>query len=260
MEHNLLNDFSLVARENVVQTYLALAQSLPETKIDKRPDYTRVKGKWPLSFCHFAADFNTRRRAEDLAKELRAESNNTDGLWVFLLPGDEPDGLHTHLLDEGFSLRQCLCQFGRQAKGSWVEDLQEAQDADTRLRIGKFMAEQFFPFSSGESRMLVARSTALSIANLFYIGSPERPEAAMMLSKSKNAVGLYNLCVDGKSRGHGIGTDLVESAQALASQYGVPLTLQCHASLRKWYENQNFRQTGTLHAFFRGLSSKTDIL
>jgi ribosomal protein S18 acetylase RimI-like enzyme len=260
MEHNLLNDFSLVARENVVQTYLALAQSLPDSHIDRRPDYTRVKGKWPLSFCHFAAEFNTRRSAADIAKELRAESNSHDGLWVFLLPGDEPDGLHVHLLDEGFTLRQCLCQFGRQSKGNWLEDLNEAEDADTRLRIGKFMAEQFFPFSSGESRMLVARSTALSMANLFYLGTPEKPEAAMMLSKSKNAVGLYNLCVDGKLRSQGIGTYLVDSAQSLASQYGVPLTLQCHASLRKWYENQKFRQTGTLHAFFRGINSRTDIL
>lgn len=260
MEHNLLNDFSLVARENVVQTYLALAQSLPETNIDRRPDYTRVKGKWPLSFCHFAADFNTRRTAESIAKELRAESNTPDGLWVFLLPGDEPDGLHVHLLEEGFGLRQCLCQFARRSKGTWFEDIKEAEDTDTRMRVGKFMAEQFFPFSPGESRLLVARSTALSAANLFFLGSPERPQAAMMLSKSKNAVGLYNLCVDGKSRGNGIGTQFVDSAQSLATQYDVPLTLQCHASLRKWYEIQNFRQTGTMHAFFRGLNSKTDIL
>ena len=260
MEHNLLTDLSLAARENVIQTYLALAQALPGTEISRRLDYTRVKGTLPLSFCHFAGEFDSNRDAIELAAELRAEANSPDGLWAFLLPGDEPEGLRMALLDNGFSLRQCLCQFGRTQQGIAHPELHEAQDADTRIRIGQFMAEQFFPFSPGESRSLVARSTAASLANLLYIGSPERPQAAMMLSKTKQAVGLYNLCVDGTKRGQGLGTQLVDAAQALASQYNLPLTLQCHASLRKWYEGQNFRQIGTLHAFYCGSNKRTDIL
>jgi GNAT superfamily N-acetyltransferase len=260
MEHNLLTDLSLAARENVIQTYLALAQALPGTEIARNPEYTRVKGTLPLSFCHFAGEFNSSRKPEELARELKTEANSPDGLWAFLMPGDEPDGLRLALLDQGFNLRQCLCQFGRTSRGIALPELQEAQDADTRIRIGQFMAEQFFPFSSGESRSLVARSTAASLANLIYLGSPESPDAAMMLSKTKQAVGLYNLCVHSSKRSQGLGTRLVEAAQHLANQYSLPLTLQCHASLRKWYESQNFRQIGILHAFYCGRSKRTDIL
>lgn len=260
MEHHLLTDLASAGRENVVQTYLALAQALPGTEVSARDGYVRVSGTLPLSFCHFAGGFESERDPLELARELRKEAAGPDGLWVFLLPGDGPHGLRSALLAEGFALRQCLCQFGRVNRGKLASNLFEAQDADSRLKVSQFMAEQFFPFSPGESRLLVARSTAASLANLLYLGTPEQPQAAMMLSKSAHSVGLYNLCVDAHRRSQGLGRSLVDSAQALADKYGLPLTLQCHASLRKWYESQGFRQIGTLQAFFFGPKRGSDIL
>lgn len=260
MEHHLLADLAPAGRENVVHTYISLARGLPGTEVLARDGYVRVTGSQPLSFCHFAGCFESDRDPRELAAELRQEARGPDGLWVFLLPGDQPDGLRAALLENGFSLRQCLCQFGRYGRGRLSDGLYEAHDADSRLRVSQFMAEQFFPFTPGESRMLVARSTATSLANLFYMGVGGSPQAAMMLSKSEKSVGLYNLCVEGQMRGQGLGTALVESAQALADKYGLPLTLQCHASLRKWYEGQGFRQTGTLNAFFCGPGRRSDIL
>lgn len=260
MEHHLLDQLTEVARENVLQTYYSLAQSLPETEFEKREGYTRVRGSWPLSFCHFAGEFDSRRDPDVLARELKSESQTKDGLWVFVMPGDEPAGLRNALLDNGFSLRQCLCLMGNRSPGSNSLSIEAATDADSRMRIGNFMAEQFFPFSPSNSRSLVARSTALSVSDLVYSGSIFEPDAAMMLSRSKRAVGLYNLCVRKELRGNGLGNKFVGSALRLADQYGLPLTLQCHASLRDWYGSLGFQHIGTVHAFFSGGKGRSDIL
>lgn len=260
MEHSLLTGFSLPARENVLHTYLDLARALPGTTVVNRPGYQRIEGNWPLSFCHFAGDFHSSRDPMDIARELRAESRHGDGLWVFLLPGDEPAGLSAAFLESGFAMRQCLCQMGTLASGSMDLELREASDPDERIEIGQFMAGQFFPYAGDGSRQLVARSTAASLARLLYTGDLKNPEAAMMISRSPGTAGLYNLCVAPELRGLGLGSRLVRAASGLAHRTGVPLTLQCHGTLRKWYEKLGFEFAGTFHAFFSSGSPKTDII
>lgn len=260
MEHGLLTDLGHVARENVLHTYLDLALGLPETRVREDQGYLRVKGMWPLSFCHYAADFRSDRPAAEVAAELKLESQTKDGLWVFVLQGDEPYGLSGALLEQGFHMRQCLSQMATRGCGEFDIELCEATDADERLKIGSFMAEQFFPFSPGEARHLVARSTAASLARLFYVGPLSAPHAAMMLSRSEGAVGLYNLCVEFSRRSAGIGGSMVRAAQAMAYKAGVPVTLQCHASLRKWYEALGYSQVGNLNAFFSNGTGRTDII
>ncbi len=260
MEHGLLTDLGYVARENVLHTYLDLALGLPETHVRDDRGYVRVKGMWPLSFCHYAANFRSDRSAEEIAAELKADSQSKDGLWVFVLQGDEPYGLSGALLEQGFHMRQSLLQMATRDRGEFEIELCEATEADARLKIGHFMAEQFFPFSPGEARQLVARSTAASLARIFYVGSVNAPHAAMMLSRSEGAVGLYNLCVEFSRRSAGIGSSMVSAAQAMAYKAGVPVTLQCHASLRRWYESIGYMQVGNLNAFFSHESRRTDII
>ncbi len=260
MEHGLLTEYSLSARENVLHTYRDLAQALPGTKIEERDGFTRVRGNWPLSFCHFAADFRSHRDPHDIARELRSEPVGAEGLWVFLLPGDEPRGLATAVLEAGFTMRQCLCQMATDRVEPVDATLYEACDPDARLKIGQFMAGQFFPFTTDASRNLVARSTASSLARLFYSGDLSNPEASMMISRSAESAGLYNLCVAPEVRGLGLGSRLVRSAAQLAHRAGVPLTLQCHGSLRRWYEKLGFQHAGTFHAFFVSNGPKADII
>lgn len=260
MEYGLLTDLGYLARENVLHTYLDLALGLPETHVRNDQGFVRVKGRWPLSFCHYAADFKCDRPGDELARELRAEARSKDGLWVFVMPGDKPAGLTGALLDEGFHMRQALTQMATRKQGEFAIELHEATEADVRLKIGHFMAEQFFPFSPGEGRQLVARSTAASLARLFYVGSINDPHAAMMLSRSNGAVGLYNLCVEFSRRSAGLGSSLVLAAQAMAHKAQVPVTLQCHMSLRKWYESLGYEQVGSLNAFFSNDSRRTDII
>lgn len=260
MEHDLLDGKAGISRENVLQTYLTLATGLPGTEVIQRDGFLRVLGTWPLSFCNFAGQFESDRDPDDVARELVGESRRGDGLWAFVMSGDRPAELRNSLLDHGFSLRQCLTQFWSADEGEPMPEIRLAQDADSRLRVGSFMADQFFPFSSANSKSMVARSTAMCLAELAFIGSAERPDAAMMLCRTKYSVGLYNLCVRKGMRNQGLGTKLVRAAQSIAASYKLPLTLQCHASLRKWYQDQAFEMSGTVHAFYCGKAGSTDIM
>jgi GNAT superfamily N-acetyltransferase len=260
MEHNLLADFSVAARDNVLHTYLDLAKGLPGNNIYRTDHFQRVEGTWPLSFCGYAADFTSHLDARALARILDRESQGPSGLWVFTMPGDQPEDLESELVARGFGLRQSLSQMGQRSRGEWMNDLFEAQSADDRLMVARFMAEQFFPFSSEEAKLLIARGTALSLATLLFTGSLSSPTGAMMLSRSPMALGLYNLCVRPDHRGEGLGSSLVRASIAIADKYDLPLTLQCHISLCRWYGSQGFRLTGDFKAFYKGFGNKADII
>lgn len=240
-------------RENILHTYLSLANAQPLTRVSQRPDYTLCTGPAELSFCNFAAGFSLGSDEEvalQTLRDLRDQVSGNRRFWLFHMAGDRPLELSSWLLEAGFVPRHGLVEMAH-------EPIQRPRDAELRLsetpveriRIAEFMATLFFWRLGWEYRDQVARATAGSGLELY--GYEERGElvGALMLSPTGRSIGLYNLCVEDSRRNHGLGSALVRTVQAISYERGLPLVLQCDSSLKPWYARLGFRTVGQLTAY-----------
>ena len=241
-------DVCLATRGNVVATYLALASGLPGVTSEVSPNYTLVKGRWPLSFCRFAAGF--RGLDPDAAAGLAGVAKAVGGLWAFVMPGDEPPHAEVALREAGFQWRHRLANLYGVGPGQFSEEFVVADDTPTKLAVGRFMAEQFFDDTAGIGQDMLARATAESGLGIYWSSNSIGIQAAMLLSESNGAVGLYNLCVHRRLRFRGFGRQVLHHAMAVARSQGKPLVLQCKESLVPWYVKSGFIQSGEMHAYF----------
>lgn len=127
----------------------------------------------------------------------------------------------------------------------------EVANAD-RDAIARFMAHQFFRNLTREFREEIATATSsahdLELAAFCRSGAA-RIVGALMLGRSPQMIGLYNLCVDSGERNRGIGRRMVRWASEKARSEERLLTLQCDPSLVPWYRDQGFRELVDLHVW-----------
>ncbi len=126
--------------------------------------------------------------------------------------------------------------------------------SDERSEVAAFMVEQFFTASRKNYRTVVAQATARSELELYVLSNPAPTrnapyDAALLLGRTPESVGLYNLCVRRSLRGRGIGRACVRAVLDMASQAGLPCILQCENRLRDYYAGQGFLDVGTLVIF-----------
>jgi GNAT superfamily N-acetyltransferase len=122
---------------------------------------------------------------------------------------------------------------------------------DERTEVAAFMVEQFFSASRRNYRGVVAQATARSDLELYALPNavPTRNapyDAALLLGRTNESVGLYNLCVRRSLRGRGIGRACVRAVLDMAAEAGLPCILQCENRLRDYYVGQGFQDVGTL--------------
>lgn len=125
---------------------------------------------------------------------------------------------------------------------------------EERADVAAFMVEQFFPASRRNYRSVVAQATARSDLELYALPNPiptrNAPyDAALLVGRTCESVGLYNLCVRRSLRGRGIGRACVRAVLELAAEAGLPCILQCEKRLRDYYVGQGFQDVGTLVIF-----------
>lgn len=125
---------------------------------------------------------------------------------------------------------------------------------EERADVAAFMVEQFFSASRRNYRSVVAQATARSDLELYALPNPiptrNAPyDAALLVSRTCESVGLYNLCVRRSLRGRGIGRACVRAVLELAAEAGLPCILQCEKRLRDYYVGQGFQDVGTLVIF-----------
>lgn len=260
MEHGVLSDAVLAALDNVEQTYFSLARLLPGTTISQRRGYRLARSPHRLSFGNFAAAFDGFVSVEETLRDLREDASHPCGLWIYVAEDWAPEGLINALIAEGYTVRQTLSQLTTTLPGQPWRGLVPCETAHTRMIAAKFMAEQFFPSAPAKAKSLVAHATASSDHHLLNFELHMRPLASMMLSESEQSIGLYNLCVARNKRKLGYGGQMVRAAMSMAAQQGKPLVLQCHGSLRGWYESLGFEYVGEFLAFQAGAGFLPDVI
>lgn len=234
----------------MVETYLGLACSWPGTTISRTDERVFVSGEHNVSFCNFVARFQvSESRVEALAEELREHAAATPSFWVFLSDCCAPDWLERTLFEKGFDLRHRLVQM------AWCggpilphEKGEQAVDLRDREATAKFMSELFFWRSTQSARMVVQRSTSHSPHRLYQWRDEQGTRVGVLVSESKDCLGLYNLCVRTDSRGLGLGTEAIRFVQSLASAENRKIILQCQPNMMPWYEKAGFRQVGYVDA------------
>ncbi len=266
MERRPLNFPELVraSRENVVETYIGLAAPVAGCQIERGARCSMCTGPSEFSFCNFAAGFNLADdRAEALRQleAIRAQIAHPRNFWAFLITGDRPQGLPALLDKAGFAPRHSLVEMAW--RPAFVPDgapLTLATTPEDRIAVAEFMTLQFFWRMAPSSRRRIAEATAGSPHELYRVGPQDRCRAGVMLCRTAGAVGLYNLCVEEKDRGRGMGSSVVRSVKRMAAADGKPVVLQCEPALVPWYIDQGFEEIGTVTAYCVVSTSRSDIL
>lgn len=248
-----LVDLSKVCRENVIGTYLGLAKSFPGTQVCSEPDVSFARGRSDLSFCNFVIGFNNIEQIK-LASIVSEAGRN---YWAFEMPGDRPEGLSSMLSSLGFQPRNSLVQMARVSQAPRESlDLAPAKSFHARSSIANFMAQQFFWRLAPAIREAIGVATTVAPVELYGLHINSRLVGACMLSRQADSLGLYNVCVDGTCRRQGYGRQLVDFCCRRADQEGLPLVLQCDATLAPWYESTGFSRCGRMLAYKLNLSNQ----
>ncbi|MBV6459063.1 MAG: hypothetical protein HONBIEJF_02203 [Fimbriimonadaceae bacterium] len=166
------------------------------------------------------------------------------------MTGDVPAEFSHLLSQHGFRGHPELAMLAREVPASGRDVvLRTAQLPRDRQRVAEFMVSQFFFGQPAASRRRVVESTMRSKFDLAYLGDHRRLVAAVMLSRTPNSLGLYNLCVASSQRNQGLGSQVLEAAMAVADELQVPLVLQCSHDLAGWYRARQFYDSGKLQAY-----------
>ncbi len=258
LEHHSLKEIGRIARENILKTYGDLAVAVGQTEVTDETHFFCCRGPRELPFASFAAgfDFDPHKWMPEVIARLKDLSMQRPGMYTFVLDGDRPGHLGDHLIAAGWQVRQRLAIMAWSPGSASLEpEITLAESADERAAIADFMAWQFFARATRNMRIAIADATRFSPCQLYSFGSPFDPDAAVMVSRTEESVGLYNLCVRKELRGKGIGSRVVASVQSLATRAGHPLILQCDPSLRGWYSRMGMMEIGLLRALQKTVAS-----
>lgn len=234
-------------RENLIQTYCAIAGTMPQTRITALPEVVISVGPFAHPLCNFAV---IKERSGAGAAVQASEGRPHFSIYSFADPV-EPGDLKERLLSSGYQVVQTLSMM-RWEGSSDRPALQSAQNPRERLSIARFMTMQFFSSLRSEVRERIAEANARSVGAEFYSFCDQHKDnlvGAAMLFETEAAVGLYNVCVAGALRGRGWGSSIVTRLRDEAGSRGKPLVLQCDPALTSWYGRLGLEYSGSLNVW-----------
>lgn len=261
-------DYRQIATSNLKATYVRLALASPNTQKWCEGPVEGCLGDFEHPICNFGL---TTRVPLDVVSRLRETASSRRSFHVYVLPGPESDVAEETLRRGGFQELYTLVELvgpdpsnAKKAVPDFLGGGRQlspllATTRETRLRVGRFMADQFFPRQTDAFKLAITEATALASDLELYAVHPFNDEklpeiAAVMLSRNTEpadspSLGIYNLCVEPMSQSTGFGSSLVLWALREARRDNCITTLQCDPRLASWYEAMGFWQTGLVRAF-----------
>jgi hypothetical protein len=236
--------------KNVEATYLAIGRATPGAEVAHGEGFDVCR----CEFDHPVGNFALARSVdEEAAKLLLDLAKRRKGFNVYALPAALAGSASERLLDAGFrrsyelSVLACRCE-GSPGSGHW----RIVEGAPERLAVAQFMTRQFFTRTDPAIRERIARATVGAGLELRVFRLGEEEPGAAMICREAGVFGIYNLCIEGRRRGSGIGSAAVRNLQSEAFDAGVPAALQCDASLEAWYVELGFDRVASIEVFAAG--------
>lgn len=245
--------------ENLRFTYGSLGLAIPGTTALEEEGFRGCVGSFAHAVCNFAAGLNLDPWS---AGRLRELALGREAFHVYSLGDDRPAHRGELLERQGFRVTYRLIQMVDDASdpGPYVE-LARAETFADRQRVATFMGTQFFTRQATAARQTIAAATAsASGLELYELVERKHRLGAVMLSRTENAIGLYNLCIAAARRGKGLGRAVVAWARATGAAEGRSVCLQCDARLAGWYEHLGFRRVGIVDVYSLAKMQQPDIM
>gem|GEM_PF-671150 len=263
MERSALNtDAARLGRANIIHTYVALAGTVPGATLTRCPGCLIAAAPTDLAFCNFGIDLEL--DGEDLdpagVEALRDHAMRHANFRVFNIPTGVDDDAGTALTKAGFLRHHRLAHMRHHRLAHMVDDgsglkddgdpvIEPARHPHERVKLAEFMVAQFFWRQATWTRRHIVDATAGAGHDLYRLGPLTDPTAAVMLARTPQTIGLYNLCVRQDLRNRGFGKAVVRAVQRLARSESATLVLQCEPRLEAWYAHLGFRTIGKLESF-----------
>lgn len=235
------------AEDNLEATYVAIGSASPEALIQNRQGYTLCLGRLDHPVGNFAV---VRQMMESTARELAISARGRSSFHAYVPDTESRSETGRAFAEAGlrrsYGLVQMLCDPTPHAAECAIT---EAKTEKERLRIASFMTSQFFTRQRPAVRERISWVTAHSGLGICEIHRRGQFVGAVMISRSPGMLGIYNLCIEARSRGRGHGSDAVARLLDMARAEGSMAVLQADASLCDWYGGLGFEQAGIVDVF-----------
>lgn len=246
LEHDPLGSARERASKNLASTYLALGRAAG-ARVEQGHGFTACTGDVPHPVGNFALQLDLDAAG---AKHLASLAMQRPTFHVYGCPDDQPDTLHELMVAAGFRLGYRLKQMAATRAADGDACLLIRCTAEERTDTAAFMMREFFGRGGSDTRDAVRAATvAAGELELYRVEDGGKAVGAAMLSRSDGALGLYNLCVRSDRRGRGWGASIVRAVMREAVSDGTLVTLQCDATLERWYEALGFVTLGSVDVY-----------
>lgn len=222
------------AKANMVSTYLSIAAASPGAELYRSTAWVGCRSSFSHSIANFAIIL-------DPAKEHRMAAQN----FLFGRPTACVYGVRDDASADGPRGGRCLKLMASKAvlSNSIVEMVQAISDVE-RSAVADFMVAQFFGANGGRLSEILAASSSTGEAPIYWLAAARRRIGALMLNADAGVLGVYNFCIDRRSRGKGFGSQTLAAISSIASRAGLDLTLQCSPDLVPFYSKHNYEIVG----------------
>lgn len=238
------------ARENLTHTYVTLASGVPGTVVHRGPHFTQTVARAPLTICNMIIDCQIPAEARAASMEGFANAASVSRAFrVFNMTGDAPEDLGLMLMAEGFSVEYALTLLKLDSPPKAFTNLELVTTDADRRQIIEFMVGMFFSRRDPTLRRLILEANYRSPFELWVQGTISAPQGAVMLVETEGALGMYNLCVAPRSRGAGVGSNILAFCQAQAASRGRQLTFQADTRMLNWYRERGSIEIGSVKIF-----------
>lgn len=223
------------ARANMASTYLSIASGAPDADIYRSSGWVGCRSSVPHSIANFAILLSQGDRNETCAQEFLADRPSAC-LYRISMASERSGPTNGS---------RCLKLLAAPAKPSKSEIELSLATSDWELgSVASFMVSQFFGTQSAHLNSLMAKAAARGETPLYWLHHAGRRVGAVMLNPNGGALGIYNFCIDGRSRGRGLGGETLAAISSLAYGAGLDLTLQCSPQIVPFYERNGFEIVG----------------
>lgn len=217
-------------------TYAAIAETLPQVRIERGPACEIATGPFAHPICNYGILLG-----QDGLRAVLAAASGRPHFNIYTFASAETPDV------PGYRPMVSMVTMVSPPP-SELANVPSPVPESMRMGVAAFMTEQFFSASRPDIRERVAFATASTKGTDLYAFTNDHGElcGAAMLSWHTSMAGLYNVCVRPDLRGHGRGTAIVQQMQWAASERGRAVTLQCGTALQPWYEALGFRTVDTV--------------
>lgn len=226
--------------DNVVRTYVALAETMPQVLITQTDDAIVSIAPFAHPLCNFAVVLTP----AGLPIARRAGEGRPHFMTYVFDPEIQPNVIEFRLSQE-----LTLMRVDEPGAGPPLQPIEGSRE---RMLLGRFMASQFFGGHRPDLRERIAEANARA-SGLEFFGfngqNDHKLVGAATLHDIGGVVGIYNVCVAGPNRHRGLGSTIVERLLGEIGRRGKSAVLQCDASLVSWYRQFGFCESGILRVW-----------